>query len=539
MLPIEEVYLSLLNALEHHDIVLLQAPPGAGKSTWLPLQLLRDRHFERIIMLEPRRLAARTIAQYLAKSQNEKVGESIGLRIRSEKHISRATKLEVVSEGTLARMLQNDPELKGIDCIIFDEFHERSLAADTALAFARETQSVLRTDLKILLMSATLDTTRLSEKLRCHVVTSEGRSFPIEEIYHPLKNERDWLEEIPKLIYRAVAEQEGNCLVFLPGQKEIKWVARNLTQLDASISIYSLYGAQTNTEQQAAIAPTKPGQRKIVLSTNVSETSLTIEGIRVVIDSGRKRFAKYNLNTGVTELCTVKTSLSSSTQRAGRAGRVSPGVVYRLGSECLFSQREKHDTPEILSSDISSLVLEAKHWGTKLDQLELIDPPSLAQKAQSIALLEMLEAIDSQHRLTNIGKEILNFGADIRWAHMAIKAKELDKKLPGIEHLSVFLLALLDSRVSDQRELSSSIQNQYRKPKRLFKTHLDYWLARLKIKNIGEPSTRYLPILLALAYPDRIAKRRGKGYLLANGAGADSVDDCWFQNDPLLGEPFR
>ena len=512
-------------------MVLLQAPPGAGKSTWLPLQLIRDGHFQHIIMLEPRRLAARNIASYLAKQQNEELGKSIGLRIRQEKYLSANTKLEIVTEGMLTRMLQNDPELSGVDCIIFDEFHERSVAVDTALAFALETQEALRDDLTILLMSATLDASKIVAKFDCPVITSEGRTYPIDEFYSPIKNELRWLDDMPSLITRAMQEQSGSCLVFLPGQREIQYVAKALLGIDSSIQVFSLYGDQTKSAQQAAIAPAKKGERKIVLATNVAETSLTIEGIRIVVDSGKKRAAIFNLNTGVTELKTVNVSLSSATQRAGRAGRIEPGVVYRLGSKDSFKRRESHDTPDILSSDISGLLLETKQWGAEINDLALLDPPSDAQQRQAGELLFMLEAIDEQQRITPLGAKLLSLGTDIRWAHMLLKAKKLEPELPGIEILSIYLLALFDSRVNQYAELSEGLRAQLHAPHPLFNKQLKFWLRRFKRQPSDDLVMSYLPLLVALAYPDRLAKRRGEGYRLSNGGGVDLRRDYWLNEE--------
>jgi ATP-dependent helicase HrpB len=531
LLPVSDVYSTLVETLKNHDMALLQAPPGAGKSTWLPLQLIRDGVFQHIVMLEPRRLAARNIASYLAQLQNEKLGMSIGLRIRQERHISASTKLEIVTEGMLTRMLQNDPELSGVDCIIFDEFHERSVAVDTALAFALETQGALRDDLTILLMSATLDADKIVAKFDCPVITSEGRSYPIDEVYQPLRDDKRWLDEMPALIRTAINEQAGSCLVFLPGRREINRVAQQLADLDSDIHVCPLYGDQTKAVQQAAIAAAKNGQRKIVLATNVAETSLTIEGIRIVVDSGKKRAAKFNLNTGVTELKTVNISMSSAIQRAGRAGRIEPGVVYRLGSKETFNRREFHDVPDILSSDISQLLLEAKQWGADLNELELLDRPSVAQQQQGNDLLFMLEAVDEQQKLTAVGKQMLQLGTDIRWAHMLIKAKQLDSKLPGIESLSIYLLALLDSRVSQQAELSSGLQAQLHSPHPAFTKQLRFWLKRLNNRPCSQLNMSLLPLLVALAYPDRLAKRRGEGYCLANGAGVDSSRDYWLNDE--------
>lgn len=531
LLPVTDVYSTLVDTFKHHDRVLLQAPPGAGKSTWLPLQLIRDGHFQHIVMLEPRRLAARNIASYLAGLQNEALGHSIGLRIRQEKHVSSKTKLEIVTEGMLTRMLQSDPELTGVDCVIFDEFHERSVAMDTALAFALETQDALRDDLKILLMSATLDADKLVAKFDCPVITSEGRSYPVDEFYYPLRDEKRWLDEMPVLIKNALAEQDGSCLVFLPGRREINRVAEQLSGLGKNIRICPLYGDQTKATQQAAIAPARLNERKVVLATNVAETSLTIEGIRIVVDCGKRRAAKFNLNTGVTELRTVNISKSSAIQRAGRAGRIEPGVVYRLGAKEAFNRRESHDVPEILSSDISSLLLEIKQWGADLSELAFLDPPSKAQQEQGTDLLFMLEAVDEQQKITPLGKQMLQLGTDIRWAHMIIRAKELDAALPGIESLSIYVLALLDSRVSQQAELSSGLQTQLHSPHPVFTKQLKFWLKRLNSRPCTQLNMSYLPLVVALAYPDRLAKRRGQGYVLANGAGVDCRADYWVNDD--------
>ena len=536
MLPVTDIYPDLIETFKNHNLALLQAPPGAGKSTWLPLKLIRDGHFQHIIMLEPRRLAARNIASYLATQQGEQVGQSIGLRIRQEKLLSESTKLEIVTEGMLTRMLQNDPELTGVDCIIFDEFHERSIAADTALAFALETQVALRDDLTILLMSATLDAQRIVARFNCPVITSEGRGYPVDELYWSITDPKRWLDEVPLLVKNAMLNQTGSCLVFLPGKREITHVAQQLSQSlkdisSETINVCQLYGDQTKAEQQAAISPAKKGQRKIVLATNVAETSLTIEGIRIVVDSGKKRAAVFNLNTGVTELKTVNISLSSAVQRAGRAGRIESGVVYRLGSKESFRRRESHDKPDVLTSDISSLLLESKQWGVDINQLALLDLPSVAQQHQGNELLFMLEAVDQNQRITPLGKQLLRLGTDIRWAHMIIKAKELEATLPGIEILSLYLLALLDSRTSQQAELSSALQAQCHSPHPMFTKQLNYWLMRRNRKPSVDLKMSYLPLVVALAYPDRVAKRRGEGYIMANGAGVNLRSDCWLNDE--------
>ncbi|KZW99091.1 ATP-dependent helicase HrpB [Pseudoalteromonas luteoviolacea] len=531
MLPIEEVYSQLVEQLSSQQTVLLQAPPGAGKSTWLPLQLMKDGHFKRIVMLEPRRLAARNIAQFLASQLNESVGEQVGLRIRQEVKVSTRTRLEIVTEGMLTRMIQQDPELSDIDLLIFDEFHERSLAADTALAFALESQAALREDLKILVMSATLDSERYQSFLACPVVQSEGRSFPIEERYITLKDEGQWLLQIAPMVRQALSEQSGSILVFLPGQKEIRFVANALLkelEQNPQLQLTTLYGDQSKASQQAAIAPAQSGQRKVVLTTNVAETSLTIEGIRVVIDSGKRRAGVFNLRTGVTELTTLSISRASAIQRAGRAGRIEPGVVYRLGSKAMFERRDAHDKPDILSSDISGLILEAKVWGTSVAELPLLDRPSEAQISQAELLLIELEALDEQGKLQGLGSKMQSLGGEPRYAHMLLKVQQLEERLPGITRLACYFMALQDSKVKCAPELSLSLQQLQQKAPLQFTKQLQYWCKRAQIEcDATELATEHIAIVVALAYPDRLAKRRGNGFVLANGAGVQAHSEYW------------
>ncbi|WP_149983229.1 ATP-dependent helicase HrpB [Pseudoalteromonas rhizosphaerae] len=533
MLPVKDIYQQLVTTLQSDPITLLQAPPGAGKSTWLPLQLMRDGYFKHIVMLEPRRLAARNIANYLAQCQNETVGQSVGLRIRQETKVSVNTRLEIVTEGMLTRMLQNDPELSGVDLLIFDEFHERSIAADTALAFALESQAALRDDLTILLMSATLDSERYQQFFDCSIISSHGRSFPIDEIYIPIKDESRWLDAMASIIKQALVEQTGSALVFLPGQYEINRVQQALSDLPANCHVVTLFGEQDKASQQAAIAPAAKGTRKVVLTTNVAETSLTIEGIRIVVDSGKRRAASFNLKTGVTELTTQSISRSSAIQRAGRAGRIEPGVVYRLGSKQTFERRNSHDAPEILSADISQLLLEAKCWGAELTDLSLLDSPTAQQIQQATKLLQMLEALDNNNKLTPLGTRMLSFGADIRLAHMLIKAQQLEPQMPGIYTLAAYLIALLESRISHAADLSLALHSQHARPHPVFKQQLKFWLKRLKLTEVRELQTTYLALLVAFAFPDRLAKKRGNGYLLANGAGAELNNEHWHNEDYL------
>lgn len=527
VLPIESVFSQLTDSLSSHPSVLLQAPPGAGKSTWLPLQLMLSGKFRKIVMLEPRRLAARNIANFLAQQLGEQVGEQIGLRIKQEAKVSHRTRLEIVTEGVLTRMIQQDPELDGIDLLIFDEFHERSLQADTALALSLESQSALRDDLKILVMSATLDSERYQQFLQCPLIRSEGRSYPVEEMYVPLRNEREWLAAIPNVIHKAIKEQSGSILVFLPGQKEINFVAQNLGVLGDSIDVVSLFGEQNKQQQQAAIAPAPQGRRKVVLTTNVAETSLTIEGVRVVIDSGKKRAAVYNLNTGVSELKTQSISKASAVQRAGRAGRIEPGVVYRLGEKAQFDRRIAHDLPQIKTSDISALMLEAKVWGAEVSALPLLDQPSLSQQEQATQLLQMLEVLDANGKLTPLGAQIHSFGTEPRHAHMLLKAQQLEVDIPDITALACALVSLWEQGKQHNPDVVIALSAMLSKPTSSFRQAYQHWCKRLKITIPAELPLSAVPLLIALAFPDRIAKRRGQGFLMANGAGVKVNEQVW------------
>ena len=540
MLPIQSVYNELTQSLSCSSRVILQAPPGAGKSTWLPLNLITDNHFKRIVMLEPRRLAARNIATYLAQCLNEKLGETIGLHIRGEHYCSEKTRLEIVTEGMLTRMLQQDPELSDIDLIIFDEFHERSLQAETALALALETQMGYREDLKLLIMSATLDGERLSTHFDAPLIQSEGRSFAITEHYVPLKKESDWLDKVAPTVVTAMTTESGSALVFLPGQKEINTVlsalsaAQNNGELDKNINLFTLYGQQDKKTQQLAIKPCEGTTRKIVLTTNVAETSLTIEGIRIVIDSGKEKITQFNEKNGISQLLTTNISKSSAIQRAGRAGRIEAGCVYRLGSKEHFERRASHQLPEILRSDISQLVLECANWGTSLADLVLLDQPSEKQLSASIKLLQMLEALDDELNITSLGQEMLSFGTEIRFAHLLIKAKKLEAEYAGILILAVYLVSLFSSQQAREAALESALTRQLNNPHPSFKKELSLWLKRLRISPVSSLRLEYLPIVMALAFPDRVAQMRGQGLRLANGAGAQLQQDFPLQAEYLV-----
>lgn len=396
-LPIDAVLDALRSALQQNAQVILKAPPGAGKSTQLPLSLVTHPCFDgRIILLEPRRLAARNIAYYLAAQLGESVGERIGFRVRGESKVSAQTRLEIVTEGVLTRMLQRDPELSGVSLVIFDEYHERSLHADTALAFCLESQMALRDDLHLLVMSATLDQQALQDLLPdAAYIESQGRCFAVDIHYRPLSAQQYLDEALERAVLFASQNYQGSILVFLPGTGEIKRLQQRLeASLDRQIAICPLYGQLDAKAQQAAIAPAPSNQRKVVLATNIAETSLTIEGIEVVIDSGLERRAHWDAKSGISQLKTVSIAQSSAEQRAGRAGRLMPGHCIRLYSESHLQQQAKVPMPEILRSDLSQLALELAQWGcSDASELSWLTQPPAAHLSQAQKQLQQLGAL--------------------------------------------------------------------------------------------------------------------------------------------------
>ncbi|WP_368158616.1 ATP-dependent helicase HrpB [Aeromonas sp. R10-2] len=525
-LPIVSVLPELFAALDSHTSVILQAPPGAGKSTLLPLELVRQNQLPgRIIMLEPRRLAARNIASFLARQLGEKVGERIGLRVRGESRTSSATRLEIVTEGVLTRMLQQDPELTGVSLVIFDEFHERSLHADTALAFAIESQQGLRDDLKLLIMSATLDGMALETLLPdAPVVRSEGRGFPIDYHYRPA-NRQQWLEpQVGAVVLEALAEQDGSLLVFLPGQGEIERLAQWLAdKLPDDVTLAPLYGRLDMAAQQAAIEPAPAGHRKLVLTTNVAETSLTIEGISVVIDSGLERRASFDLKSGVTRLETRQIAKSSATQRAGRAGRLGPGICYRLWSSEVQERLAEQSPPDILTQELTGLLLDAAQWGAKVEDLPLLDMPPAAAVASAQRLLVALGAMkpEGEQQLTAAGRAMAASGTHPRLARMLLRARELESEgLTGIVADAAYLVALQEEDLRGSERLSVLFHRR----QSALRQNAARWFERLGVR----PATaqgQWLRLLCALAWPDRIGKlRSGSRYQLSGGVSCDLVE---------------
>ena len=525
-LPIEGVMPELLSAVRSASQVVLKAAPGAGKSTHFPLKLVEQGIVSgKIIMLEPRRLAARNIALYLAQQLGEPVGERIGYRVRGETKVSAKTKLEIVTEGILTRMLQSDPELQGIELVIFDEFHERSIHADTALAFCLEIQDALRDDLKLVVMSATLDQRALCQLLpEAQYIESNGRSFPVEFRYQPLKTNERFEESMSRQIESLMTKESGSLLAFLPGVAAIKRVQDRLAHLSDDIQVCPLYGQLSFAEQQAAIQPAPAGKRKVVLATNIAETSLTIEGIRLVVDSGLERVAKFDLKSGVTRLEQVRIAQSSAEQRAGRAGRIEPGICLRLFSESQLKQQVEVPEAEILHSDLASLALELAQWGAQdANELKWLDTPPSSALNQARSLLIALNLMDNQLQLTSAGKLAAELGVEPRSA--AILAGAKSGVYASTAALVVALLEEPERHIVDfTHSVHRAIHSKHSKQK-VVQQRAQILSKKLAASfSLSDVDEGLVPVLLAMGFPDRIAQRRGNQqgrFLLANGHGAE------------------
>ncbi|MEZ9002498.1 ATP-dependent helicase HrpB [Vibrio splendidus] len=539
-LPIEAVMPDLLAGVETHTQLILKAAPGAGKSTFFPLQLVKTNAVQgKIIMLEPRRLAARNIATYLANQLGEKVGESIGFRVRGESKTSSATRLEIVTEGIMTRMIQTDPELTGVDMVIFDEFHERSIHADTALAFSLEIQEALRDDLKVVVMSATLDQHALQSLLPdAKYVESQGRTFPVDFRYQPLGSNEYLAPKMAKVIQSLMEKQSGSLLAFLPGVSAIKQVESQLEQLASDIDVCPLYGQLSFPQQQKAIAPSDEGRRKVVLATNIAETSLTIEGIRLVVDSGLERVAKFDLKTGITKLEQVKISQSSAEQRAGRAGRIEEGLCVRLYSETQLMQQPAVPEPEILHSDLSSLVSELTQWGAaSADELQWLDIPPKASTEQAKQLLQNLELLDGNGQFTALGKQAQRLGIEPRIASMLVKAQQSSQELLNVAIVAAALLEEPERNVMDIQHSLHRLKQRKHSKNSVVMQRAKSLASKLKHHlDLSQVDESLLPLVLCFVFPDRIAQVRSatsSAFLLANGHGAEVRDD-----DPLANNDY-
>lgn len=539
-LPVAEIIPVVRQKLADSNTLVITAPPGAGKSTLLPLALMDEPWLEgkKILMLEPRRLAASTIARRMSNMLDEPIGKTVGYRVRFENRASAQTRIEVLTEGILTRMIHQDNSLENVGLVIFDEFHERNIQADIAMAFCRETQIVLRPDLRIAVMSATMDMPQLSQLLNAPIVESKGKQFPVEIVYSADVDERLLPEMAAHLIVKAITEKEGDVLAFLPGQWEIRKCGELLSKQLPQFAIHPLYGMLPPAKQYSAIMPHPYGKRKIVLATSIAETSLTIEGIGIVVDSGFGRTSKFDPKSGLSRLTTVRVSQDSADQRAGRAGRLGPGVCYRMWTKATQDRLSPFRTPEILETDLASLVLDMEQWGIRdVYQLTWLTPPPLGALSQATETLHQLNALEDG-RITLHGRQIHQLPCHPRIAHMLLMAE--GKYRLG---LATDLAAVLEERdpleneegVDINRRIESlrrhrSENRQGRNFEKVEKIAGSYRkLLNVAINN--EPVDPYeTGILLAYAYPERIAFARpgaNAQFQLANGklAMLDHRDD--------------
>lgn len=553
-LPIHAILPDIKNRLGAGRRLVLQAPPGAGKTTAVPLALLDEAWLagKTILMLEPRRLAARAAAARMAELLGEAVGETVGYRVRFEHKVSARTRIEVVTEGILSRRLQADPELSGVGLVIFDEFHERHLHSDLGLALCLDSSEALRDDLALLVMSATLDGAAVAKLLEAPILTSEGRAFPVDIRYLPKEPDGRPAEVAAAAVRRALAESEGDVLVFLPGSGEIRRVAELLA--DTPVQLHPLYGDLPLEAQQRALLPDAQGRRKVVLATNIAETSLTIEGVRVVVDSGWARVPRFDPRSGLTRLERVRVSRASADQRAGRAGRLGPGVCYRLWGEGTQRGLVPFALPEIGSADLAPLALDLAQWGVRdAAALRWLDAPPAGALNQARSLLTELEALDDEGRITALGREMASLPLHPRLSHMLLRARPL-----GLAGLACDVAALLSERdilrgPPHERSCDFSVRLEalqaHRRDGRDGARRFDadpnacanaeraarQWRHLVEAQAPDASHIHDSGLLLALAYPDRVARRRGEGgrYLLANGRGAKVENHC-----PLAREPY-
>lgn len=551
-LPIEDALPALRGTLAAVSNAVVVAPPGAGKTTKVPLALLGEDWLRggRIVMLEPRRIAARGAARRMASQLGERVGRTVGYRTRGDTRVSEATRIEVVTEGVLTRMLQGDPSLDGVGAVVFDEFHERSLHADLGLALALQAQALFRADLRIVVMSATLEAEAVSALLGgAPVVKSEGRIYPVETVYAPAgtgsgagAGTMAWAGSIERRTSSAVREAmarhpEGDALVFLPGGREIRRVAAELARggLPPDTRVATLYGALSAEEQDAAVAPSPPGARKVVLATSIAETSLTVEGVRIVVDAGLSRVPRYSPRTGLTSLATVPVTRAAADQRRGRAGRVAPGVCYRLWTEEEHRRLAPYGEPEIREADLSSLALELALWGAAdPGELAWLDPPPEGAYRQAQELLRRLGALDDRGVATAEGRRMAELGMHPRLAHMTLRAAAA-----GSGDLACELAALLESRegASASADIRERVEALRRGAAPEDSTLREEARRRMREAGLraGTTPADQCGELLALAFPDRVAMRRGNGkYTTVLGRGAELPEDSMLSREPFL-----
>ncbi|WP_353129106.1 ATP-dependent helicase HrpB [Parapedobacter pyrenivorans] len=546
-LPIMEVIPELRKQLAAHTNAIVSSPPGAGKSTIVPLALLDEPWLgsRKIIMLEPRRLAASTIAHRMASLLGQKAGETVGYRVRFENQTSSQTRIEVVTEGILTRMLHQDNALEDVGVVIFDEFHERRLHTDLSLVLCRESQQVLRPDLRLLVMSATLDTTPLAALLDAPVIASQGRMYPVDIVHTEEPDLRDLPGQCARAIIRAYREKHGDILAFLPGEAEIRACEQLLRTNPTGAAIHPLYGQLSLAEQHAAIQPDSLGRRKIVLATSIAETSLTIEGIAIVVDSGYTRTMLFDPPSGLSRLKTVRISGDAADQRTGRAGRLGPGTCYRMWTTATEHRMAAYRTPEILEADLTPLVLDMAKWGiADPSQLDWLTPPPATAIAQASNLLHDLGAL-IQQKITPHGRAIHALPCHPRIAHMLLASKSL-----GISGLAADVAALLEERDPLGREAGIDITLRIE----MLRNHRKYGRSGKRLDNIEKIARSYRKLLgtiedngvlpaysvgrlLAYAYPERLGKARDNGrgtYQLANGKRAAVPPDDELANESWL-----
>ena len=521
--PVDAVIPDLRAALLQHSCAVLTAEPGAGKTTRVPLALLNEAWLKgkRIVMLEPRRLAARAAAKRMADTLGEGVGETVGYTVRLERKVSSGTRIEVITEGLLTRRLQHDPELSDVGLLIFDEFHERSLDGDLGLALSLDVQRGLRDDLKIVVMSATLDAERLSAHLnQAPVITATGRMYPVALAHLARPQGYSLFDDVVKAVLRALREVNGSLLVFLPGEGEIRRVEEQLlrTGIAGNVDVRPLYGAMTLAAQDEAIRPSPMGRRKIVLATTIAETSLTIEGIEAVVDVGLKRVPRFDPAAGMTSLETVRVSQASAEQRKGRAGRLGPGRCYRLWPEAETRALAAHDEPEIRVADLSGLVLELARWGVgTADGLPWYELPPRAAFAQAQDLLKRLGALNADNSVTPHGRAMAELPLHPRLAHMVIAGREL-----GAGQSAAEIAAFLSERDGAARDASIDVEQRLMQLRGQAKERWKQTVKQIRDQASLKADTAELShgVLMALAYPDRIGRKRGGRFQLSGGGGA-------------------
>jgi ATP-dependent helicase HrpB len=550
--PITPLLPDIVASLAERPRLVLEAPPGAGKTTQVPLALLDAPWLagQRILMLEPRRIAARAAATFMAIQLGEEVGATVGYRIRFESRVGPRTRVEVLTEGILGRMIQDDPSLEGVGAVVFDEFHERHLAGDLGAALALDVQASLRPDLRLLIMSATLDGERIAQWLDAPRITSPGRSFPVENVYPPARSQETVEQHLARTVQMALRENEGDVLAFLPGRREIERARGMLERLDGNVEVVALHGELSLAEQQLALAPADPGTRRVVLATNVAESSVTLPGIRAVVDSGLAREPRFDPSSGFTRLDTVFISQASADQRAGRAGRVAAGRAYRLWPQ--GRRLEPSRTAEIEQAELSGLALELAGWGS--DVLPWLDAPPAGAMGQARDLLRRLGALDDSAKITALGRDVLQLGATPRLGAVAMRAYTDQRALVAD------LLALAEARSPLRGEAARNDDFRQRvhalhmwrdggaRAARLASADtgalaaidkaVSGWRRRLNVKAAasGVPDAHTVGDLLANAFPDRVARRdeaQPMRYQLANGRGARL-----HENSALVGEPW-